>query len=159
MSCVCPRFHQTSHLLYGLEVVNGKGEVLRLPELVHHAAVVKVGGEHVQEPHELERVLLEVESDRLVIDLLVSDLLQKRRFSTGHREGGGGIKSRSEQTNYQQTQHDVQFPVLSLWVNRKGGSSGEGRGGRDRERIPNPSRIGDACRKFGVFLCYELRGK
>lgn len=64
----------TSHLLHGLQVVDGERQVLRSPELVHDAAVVEVRGQHLQEPHELQGVLLQVEVDRLVVHLLVSDL-------------------------------------------------------------------------------------
>lgn len=47
-----------THLLHGLEVVDGERQVLRFPQLVHHAAVVEVRGEHLQEPDELQGVLV-----------------------------------------------------------------------------------------------------
>lgn len=67
------------HLLDRLKVVCGEREVLGPPQLVHHAAVVEVGCQHLQQPDQLEGVLLQVERDGLVIHLLVSHLQESER--------------------------------------------------------------------------------
>lgn len=73
-----------THLLHGLKVVHREGKILGPAQLVHDAAVVQVRSQHLQQPHQLQGVLLKVKGDSLVVYLLVADL----RYHVGGKEGG-----------------------------------------------------------------------